>query len=229
MIRVLKHWSEIGEANKSLSRLGLMRHSTCEKSWDLNLLYNCIAQFPKDSNVIDLGCGDLSTLKLLESLGFMNLYGIDLSISYRHRLSQAAGMWRKKTFRSPFHLKKMDMLHTNFEDGKFDCAVSISTIEHGVDIRKFFAEVSRIIKRGGLLFITTDYWEDKLEIADAFRAFDLPWKVFDKNDILLISSEAEKSGFALVDERGWDLGCHDRCIVWGGQEYTFIALVFRKE
>ena len=44
----------------------------------------------------------------------------------------------------------------------FDYVTSLSVIEHGVNIEKYFREMSRIIKSNGYLLTSTDYWPDKL-------------------------------------------------------------------
>lgn len=224
----MQDWLELGEANICLSKLGLPRHSTAEKGWDLFNLYNLVGSYPRDRYIFDLGCGELHALKLLYALGFSNLYGVDLSITLQHRLSQLSRMWRNKTLKVPFHLKKMDLTRTSFPEGMFDLAVCLSTIEHGVDMNKFFVEVGRILKFGGLLLITTDYWEEKIQMSNDFRTYGLPWMVFDRKDILKIITTAEENGFSLLDEGKCDLDCKDKCVVWGGCEYTFLCAIFKK-
>ena len=42
MVKVLRDWREIGEANLAMSRARLPRHVTCEKTWDLYRLYELV-------------------------------------------------------------------------------------------------------------------------------------------------------------------------------------------
>lgn len=228
MIAVLRDWEQIGEAYLSLSRLGLPRHSTPEKTWDVYRLCRLTGSLPRDSYLIDLGCGHLDALKLLHAMGFRNLYGIDLSISWRQRLSQLSRALRHATFRLPFHLSRMDITHTRFPDGMFDLAFSISTIEHGVDIGDFFEESSRILKGGGVLFLTTDYWEGKVQTDARCRPFGLPWTIFDRDDVMRMIHTAEDTGFSLLEGNSVDLACGNRCVAWEGLEYTFVCAAFRK-
>jgi SAM-dependent methyltransferase len=228
MIKVLRDWSEIGQAIMSMSRLGLPKHLTPEKSWDLYNLYNLVLPLSRNVDIVDLGCGKLHALKMLYDLRFKNLSGIDLSIPYRLRLSQLSRMWKSKRLKMPFRLRKMDITKTDFPDGIFELAVAISTIEHGVDIEKFFAETARILKLGGMLFLSTDYWEEKVQVTKEFKAYGLPWKVFDKKDLLEMITIANKKGLSLLEEGNCDFNCREKCIIWGGQEYTFICAIFKK-
>lgn len=157
MIKVLKEWNEIGRAYKFLLKNKIPIHHTCEKNWDLYNLFQLVEHLPRNIKIIDLGCGGSKALKLLYKMGFTNLYGVDLSISIRDRISQIIRMWKKRTLRLPFHLYKKNITQTGFPDEFFDVGICISVIEHGVDFRKFLDEAYRILKEGALLFITTDY------------------------------------------------------------------------
>lgn len=228
MIEVLRDWRAIGEAYVNLAREGLPRHDTPEKAWDLYNLYRLLRTVPRESRIIDLGCGGLAALRLADAMGFRNLYGVDLAIPFRDRLAQAARMWKRKTARSPFILKRMDITKLSFEDEAFDVAVSISTIEHGVDIRSFFREVSRVLSRDGRLFITTDYWAERTDIDASLRIYGRPWRIFDRADVEEMVQIAAEKGLVPLDPRQACFECEDRCVVWNGTSYTFIRLAFRK-
>ena len=92
MIKVLQDWVEIGEANKSLGRLALPKHSSAEKNWDFYQLYQLMESQQRELKIVDLGCGGGDTLRLLGAMGFENLLGIDLSIRLQDRLRQILGM-----------------------------------------------------------------------------------------------------------------------------------------
>lgn len=228
MIKVLQDWSEIGDANNLLSKEGLPKHLSSEKNWDLSQLYNIIKSLPRDANIIDLGCGQLWTLKLLHAMEFNKLSGIDLTISWKERLRQAIRMWRGQSFKLPFNLYKGDITNLQFPDEAFDLAVCVSVIEHGVDHEKFISELNRVLTPGGLLFITTDYWEDEIESYNKHNPYDLPWKIYSKKDIEDFVRLLKHHGFVpYLDEE--IPGCSDRCIVWNEQEFTFLNLVFKKQ
>jgi hypothetical protein len=86
--------------------------------------------------------------------------------------------------------------------------------------------VSRILKVGGLLFITTDYWEEDIEIDDSIKPFSLNWKIFSKKEIEELIVLAKAHNFVLEGNTNIPT-CLDKPIHWY-YDYTFIALVFKK-
>lgn len=215
MIKVLQNWQEIGEATLSLQRKGLPTHTDVRKNWDQFLVYEAIASQDRNSCIIDLGCSPYCTLNFLAALGFKNIYGIDLNIK-KHEIENA-----------PYHLYRGDITNTAFQADFFDFALSISVVEHGVDLRAFFKEVSRILKENGLLILTTDYWEEKRSVDASIKPLGLPWKVFDKSDIEELIIAAQDYGFVIEEDINIP-PCSDQPIFWQGVEYTFIGLLFRK-
>ncbi len=215
MIKVLKNWQEIGDATLSLQRKGLPTHSDTRKNWDLSLLYQTIASENRNSRIVDLGCSPGCTLVFLISLGFTNLYGIDFDLEF------TGG----KKF--PANVYKGDLTDTTFESDFFDVAISISVIEHGVDLKDLFNEVNRILKNDGLLFLTTDYWAEKQDVGK-INPLGLPWKVFSEADIQELINIAQDYGFSLNEDINIP-SCSEQTIIWQGIEYTFIALIFKKK
>ena len=227
MINVLQDWAEIGVATKYLGKKDWPKHNSAEKNWDFYQLCRLVESMPPQSRMIDLGCGDAFTLRLLSALGFKNIYGIDLSISCMARLRQFIKMWRSQSLQVPFHLRKADMTRTGFSDGYFDLASCISVIEHGGDLEKFLAEARRILKPGGFLFITTDYWQEEIKIDSDLHPYHLPWKIFSQKDIESFVGQAADFGFSLYEEMTIP-ACAEKCAAWNGQEYTFINLILKK-
>ncbi|NJN57010.1 MAG: class I SAM-dependent methyltransferase [Leptolyngbyaceae cyanobacterium SL_5_9] len=214
MIEVLQSWLDIGKATLSLQRQGLPTHITVQKNWDQFLLAQELLHTPNSSAILDLGCGDCCTLKFLAALGFSDLSGIDL------HLPQASSTL-------PYKLAQGDLMNTSFTEQSFDGAVSISVIEHGVDLKAFFHEAHRILKPGGMLFVTTDYWKDKVEIASSIRPFGLSWQIFSKAEIEEAIAIAQTCGFELKQNTAIP-PCKDKTVTWYDKDYTFIALTFRK-
>jgi SAM-dependent methyltransferase len=225
LIATLKSWVEIGQATKSLARAGLPSHRTAEKNWDLHLLGSLVAPLDFSSRIVDLGCGDCFALKYLAATGFEDLLGIDLSITWRAR---AASLKRKLTGKRTFSLRRGDITRTGLAPQSVDLAISISTIEHGVPLAEFLSEASRILRPGGNLFVTTDYWPAKLNVPAGNVAFGLPWRPFDRDAVLAFVRSAGEYGLSLVGS-GVDLDVSDPCVIWNGCEYTFIAIVLTKE
>jgi SAM-dependent methyltransferase len=224
---VLQNWQEIGDCILRLQRAGLPTHGTSQKNWDHSLLHESLASTTKGAMIADLGCGDGHTLSLLHTLGFQNVHGVDYKIGWRVRGKQLITMRREKSLRPPFRLHKGDITKTPFSEETCDVAVSISTLEHGVDLERFFAEAGRILKPGGALFITTDYWEKEINTNGSALAFGLPWKIFCQDQIESLIHVASNHGFDLTQECSVP-SCGDRPVSWQGEDYTFIAIQLKK-
>ena len=225
MIRVLRDWNELGEATLSLQRRGLPTHETPQKNWDLFALHRLTEERPRGV-VLDLGCGTGEALKLLGAAGTCAvLHGIDLRIPWRLRLS----LWKRQrsAATTPFQLHRGDVMKLTFPDASIDIAYAISVIEHGIELDRFFDEVHRVLRRDGLLFLTTDYWPEPVDTKFA-EAFDLPWRIFSRDDIEKMVANAERRGLHL-SARMEIPECERPTVHWQQRDYTFIQLTFRKK
>ncbi len=227
MIKVLKDWNEIGSATLALAKEGLPEHSDMRKNWDHFTLYDIIKSLDRNLNILDLGCGEGYTLRFLQALKFQNLNGIDLNVDFKLRLRQIYRMIKSHSMKPPFNLYKGNIERTNFSNNSFNLLTSISVIEHGVNIESFLSESYRLLLPGGLLFITTDYWEEKINVNNKTLPFGLDWKIFSKAEIESLVKLAKDIGFSLYNESSV-FSCQDKPIYWNNSEYTFIAIVLEK-
>lgn len=214
MIQILQSLQAVEVATQTLRSRGLPTHLTREKNWDQWLLAQCLANSDRQAAVIDLGCGDCCTLEFLAALGFQQLHGIDLTIQ------QAPGD-------RPYQLYQGDLTATPFPNQTFDYAVSISVIEHGLDLKRFFQETYRLLKPNGVLFVTTDYWQEKIQVEASIKPFGLAWHIFSSVEVQGIIDLAQQQGFQLLANQELS-PCHERTVDWYGKQYTFIAIGFIK-
>jgi SAM-dependent methyltransferase len=226
VIKVLQSWQEIGEAILGLQRLGLPLHLTPQKNWDHWLLYNALAQVVRTSAMADLGCGEGHTLRVLHALGFESIDGVDFKIAPELRVRQALTMYRDRTWRRPYRLHRGNILSTPLEGAAYGCVASISMIEHGCNLPQFFRESARLLRDDGLLFVTTDYWDDKIDTSDARPAFGLPWRIFCREEIHELIGIAGEAGLRPSSDAEIQT-CSERPIYWNNRSYTFIAMSFR--
>jgi SAM-dependent methyltransferase len=101
--------------------------------------------------VLDLGCGSGRHLVFLAKNGF-DVYGIDIAKSG----IKLAKNWLKEE-KLKAHLKIGDIYKKlPYKDNFFDAIVSTQTLHHNriEKIRKAIKEIERILKPGGLIFIT---------------------------------------------------------------------------
>ena len=104
----------------------------------------------------------------------------------------------------------------------------MSVIEHGVPVEKYFREMHRILKPGGLLVTSTDYYPTAIDIHGqvAHRA---AIKIFSKLEIQEALRLAMEIGFELTG--AVDLECNAKPIRWAqfDLEYSFVIFTLRKK
>jgi len=136
-------------------------------------------------------------------------------------------MYEDKTF----NISIQNLEETNFQDKMFDYITSLSVIEHGVNIRNYFKEMNRIMKKGGILLTSTDYWPDKILniIKTKHNPKDDPDNVFSKEEIEKdVLKAAELNGLILTEPI--DFSFEDKVVHYNvtGLDYTFIFFALKK-
>lgn len=100
-----------------------------------------------ESHILDIGCGTGAFLNLLQSKGYSNLYGVDIS---------------------PFALQEVqkhtpnaklccnDLQSTiSLDNQQFDCISCLDVIEHLINPFVVLQEIARLLKPEGILLLTT--------------------------------------------------------------------------
>lgn len=101
--------------------------------------------------VLDLGCGSGINLVYLAKHGF-EVYGIDNSPT---AIKIAKNWIKEKSLKADLKINNI-YKRLPYKDNLFDAVISIKTIHHAriKNIRKATKEIERVLKPGGLLFIT---------------------------------------------------------------------------
>ncbi|HEY0141999.1 MAG TPA: class I SAM-dependent methyltransferase [Thermoanaerobaculia bacterium] len=185
------------------------------KSWDvLETVRLLEARLPKDAPIIDLGAYASEVLCSLHQAGFTRLSGIDLDPGI---------------VRMPFHEQIQyvvgDMMKVPFEDHSFAAVTSISAIEHGLQLRPLLAEVSRLLRAGGLFIASTDYWPAKIDTT-GIRMYDLEWKIFSREEIEQLLAVAAEYGLEPIGELSFE--ADERPITAAGKHFTFAWMALEK-
>ena len=125
------------DSKSSLSRNGLMEHLA---------RYNFVSG-DKESTVLDIGCGSGHGSHNL-SCRFKKIYGVDIS--------PEAIAYSKQNWTMP-NVEFMEGSGTSipFADNYFDIAAAFEVFEHVEDWKKFLSELKRVVKNGGLIFMST--------------------------------------------------------------------------
>ena len=212
----LQRRSEWEEATRRGKELGLPLHRSDEKNWDHLAAAQAIAgTFPKSAAVFDAGAEFYSNvLPALFLYGFEHLYGMNLSFTDQAR-------------RGPIRYLHGDITSTGFPDSFFDAITCMSVIEHGVPLQPYFREMFRLLKPGGILITSTDYYPDPIDTGDQL-AHGSPIKIFSRHDAERMISMAMECGFELTGHVNLD--CADRPVRWDlyNLEYSFLIFTLRK-
>jgi len=179
-------------------------------------MVDIIMQTDISAFILDVGCNGSPILPLLRRLGFMNLYGCDLLL--KKGISAAIELYEEKTF----DISIQDLEKTRFQNNTFDFVTSLSVIEHGINIQNYFKEMNRIIKKGGLLLTSTDYWPDKIVILvnTDVNPKNSPDNIFSRREIEEdVISIAERNGFLLTEPIDFTHG--GKVIHWNFLEILF--------
>mgnify|MGYP003575100437 CR=1 FL=1 len=235
---VLKNTFEVIEAERGLQELQLFKHHWPIKSWDTYKMIKIISGAKRESFVLDVGCYESPILPMLKRLGFFNLYGCDLvlksdssskfnnmsSLVYHEDYEPIAEMYNDKSYQ----LSIRNLEDTNYSDQMFDYVTSLSVIEHGINIEKYFREMSRIIKNNGYLLTSTDYWPDKLVNNKNVLSKGTPDNIFSRDEIENLVEIADKNGLKLIEPI--DFEYKDKVVRWNsiGLDFTFIFFAMRK-
>lgn len=231
-IMVLKNWNEVGDAIHFLSRHNNRTHRNPIKSWDLRLIAEMVNNLSRDELVVDLGASVLGVVRLLYEMGFKRIVGYDIRFSKYDRLLQFHD-WlnvmarRRRITALPYRLRTKDLFETGLEDECASAVVCLSVIEHDIDQKKFFTEVARLLKPGGRLFVSTDYWEPKLDTAGR-KMYGRPWNIFNRSEIEAIIEIAKSHGLSVDLQVPYDLSCEDAIVIDLDHSYTFISMRFYK-
>ena len=153
-------------------------HSDIERVMQLSLDKN-------GSRVLDLGCGTGRHIVHLTRLGF-DVYGFDASPK---ALSMTQEWLDEEGLEANLCKHQMEDSFP-YEDDFFDTIISIQVIHHNLirNIRKTISEIERVLKPGGILFVTVPVLH--------------PGQVSEEDDWKLV--EVEKGTY--IPQRGWESG-----------------------
>src|ERR1700674_1448715 len=214
---VLQPQSQAAASLAQLRTLGLPPATDAPKNWDaLAALDLILASTRRTARIFDAGGEHYSMiLPWLWLYGYRNLIAGNLAFATRSTLG-------------PIVYEHADITHTHYPDGFFDAVTCLSVIEHGVDLRRYFQEMSRIIAPGGLLITSTDYWETPVDTRGQC-AYGVPIRIFTRPEIVAALELARSFDFELLAEP--DLGVTERVVHWQPYDllYTFVIFSLRKQ
>jgi SAM-dependent methyltransferase len=220
LAEVLRSRDELVAAADEARRRRLPPASDFRKHWDNLLAVDALAG--TTGPVADLGCRSGQLLTWLHHLGRRELYGCDIrrpwppvkkALQQGQFMTAAAGT--RMYLANRRNMRRARAEDTGFPTGAFGAVASMSVIEHHVDTSRFFAEAARLLRPGGVLVISTDFWPS--------GGANKTGVVFSTEDVERVLGEAESAGFA-GPARPLYLDPRERVI----KDYTFLFLAFEK-
>jgi len=212
----LRSKADVERAVSTVQDVGLAPHIERTKNWDALIALGTILEATdRKASVLEMGAEVYSPLLTwLYQYGYRSLIGIDL-------------VHRERVRRGPIQLLPMDLTATTFRDRSFDAVACLSVVEHGVDPDAYFREAARLLRPGGVLVTSTDYWPDPVDTRGQ-KAFGQPIRVFDRAGIDGLLAAASRHGFATTGRL--DLEADERAVRWARYDldYTFVAMIMRR-
>lgn len=216
MNTALRTRQQVEEATAETVRLKLPPCPDPSKNWDtLAALRQVLEVTTADARILDAGAEMYSRL-----LPWLYLYG------YRNMVGNNL-VFTDTVRRGPIVYQPGDLTKTDFPHTSFDAITCLSVIEHGVDLHRYFAEMARLLKPGGCLVTSTDYFETPTDTRGQV-AYGQPIRVFTRGDIEQALAIAETYGFTLREPV--DYTTVERLVHWEayGLDYAFIVFALFK-
>lgn len=213
---VLQTSAKVDLAARAMSDAQLPLHPDWPKNWDTAIaLYHAIATTLDDPNspILDAGAASESAfLPGLARTGYTDLTGINL-------------LFEQPETRGGVLYDHGDITRTKYKDEAFAFIACLSVIEHNVDVDKFLAESARLLKPGGHLFISFDYWRDPIDYS-AWAKRGVHLHFFTPDEVREMVKTAADHKLIVTSEPSYD--CQDRVVEHISLHYTFMNLLFRK-
>lgn len=170
-------WEEVWKKEKNIEEL----LKTVGKD-PLRIKY--ILKYLPRGKILEAGCGDGKYVFYLERLGY-EVYGIDFVdavIERNKRISEESGVG------DPSRFKLMDVCKLDFPDNYFDGYLSMGVIEHFQDPTIPLIEAYRVLKKGGIAFITVPNklppWHLTRALSVKLKRGNFPWqKEYTKSEL----------------------------------------------
>lgn len=153
------------------------------KDWDVENVVDLLAQADRRTPILDCGAFSSPAVGALLRQGFLDISGIDLNpglplTRYHRRVSFTV----------------QDLHNTAFDDNSFGAVLCSSTIEHGCSWVAFADEARRLLRLGGLLYISTDLVRARPDPTETM-AFGLPWLPLCPGDLEAHAAIVRRAGF----------------------------------
>ena len=138
--------------------------------------YNFASKYIKGKKVLDIACGSGYGSEILLKQGAKYVIGSDIS---KNTIDYAKDHYQNENI----EFVTNDIKKLNFSDEEFDCIVSFETLEHVKEHDVVICELKRVLKKEGILIISTPNSESRTndeEDTNRFHEKELTVQEFKK-------------------------------------------------
>ena len=176
MNKLLRTRKEVDRCTAYLKDRSLISHVFTCKDFDIAL----ICQELKDGDMLDMGSNGSFILPNAVKLGIKGRKcGIDLG--------------KPEYDLTGIDYVQGDLMVSPYPDQSFDTITCLSVIEHEVSYEKLAKECARLLRPGGVLYITFDYWHPKVDTT-GIKLYDLSWNILDQGEVLMLIRILHEAG-----------------------------------
>jgi ubiquinone/menaquinone biosynthesis C-methylase UbiE len=170
-------------------------------------------QLPADhfrgKRVLEVGCGPLAPILQFSDC---ERYGLDPLVKRYKRLG------------FPLDRYQVNFICAGAEeipipDNFFDAVISVNAIDHVDDFNKAAAEVQRVLKPGGFVYMEIEYHEPTVTEPQVLSD-DIVLKAFPDCNMQKICDRGKKDVFQLLNNLAELVTNSERLAVWHGQKIT---------
>lgn len=160
--RLFKFW------DKSVGYFDTAHETNAEMSDERLKIFSLI---PRGSHVLDVACGTADNGQHLVKEHGCRYTGVDIS---------RAALKIANKFKSPkFKVLRGDVAKLPFKDASFDAVISTYSLEHFLEPEAIFAEMVRVVKKGGRIILAAPAFEFPIGVPPSVgaKAKDPLWRL----------------------------------------------------
>jgi hypothetical protein len=212
--RPMQDLNDLGRLCNAMRGSGISPHPIMEKNWHAMLGIHHATMVSESSDLVlhISSSWNHPFLGGMAGSGYTNLACFSMTDDFLGNLGNVA-------------YNHADCTNIGLPDSSVSFISCCDVAEQGVSLPDFLAESSRLLKPGGYLLMSLDYWQDPLETRGMVLKGSTP-SIADRSSIMDIVRTASDLG--MVIDGPLDLGCKDRTISWGDMDYTVLSLLLKR-